>query len=252
MNSASELVSPEIVEASRGDFAAWKGRGIALAAPEVSLESRDKLLELGKEYGFFNVLAVDSTEAGMPYVERLFEKTDFLALNLHEAASILNSAYYGAAFYDAVYAAYFFDQRKSLEAYKGSTKEIVFETVRLLSNFYVGMAISISAGKEGSWVYDGDSVHHCPALDVQVTSSAGAGDCYLAGMLVGLTAGLSLFEAQELGTLAAALAVTSPHTIHPGVDQVSLRELAVKTGVRLSKKVLDLLGMESDDPQTSR
>ena len=60
-------------------------------------------------------------------------------------------------------------------------------------------------------------------LSVEATSTAGAGDAHLAGILAGLAAGLSLAAAQALGTLVAAAAVTSPHTIH---DALSREELA--------------------------
>jgi hypothetical protein len=63
-------------------------------------------------------------------------------------------------------------------------------------------------------------------------------------MIVGLVAGLSLFEAQELATLVASLSVTSPHTIHPGIDRNSLREFAVQTGFRLSEPIQSLLEKE--------
>ena len=38
--------------------------------------------------------------------------------------------------------------------------------------------------------------------------------------------GLDLAAAQELASLHAALSVTSPHTIHPGITRRMLRELA--------------------------
>ena len=46
-----------------------------------------------------------------------------------------------------------------------------------------------------------------------------AGDAFLAGMIAGITAGLEPPGAQKLATLVAALSVTSPHTIHKGIDR---------------------------------
>ena len=66
---------------------------------------------------------------------------------------------------------------------------------------------------------------HDPAIPVKAEGTAGAGDAHLAGMLAGLAAGLGLAEAQQLGTIVAAASVTSPHTIHPGIDRGMLISL---------------------------
>jgi hypothetical protein len=60
--------------------------------------------------------------------------------------------------------------------------------------------------------------------------------------VVGVVAGLSLAEAQELGRLVAALSITSPHTIHPGIDRISLLEFAAQAETKLPQKVQSLLG----------
>jgi sugar/nucleoside kinase (ribokinase family) len=84
----------------------------------------------------------------------------------------------------------------------------------------------MTAGQQGSWTWDGLTLTHFPALRVPVASTAGAGDAHLAGILTGLATGLTLSEAQELATLVAACSVTSPHTIHFGLDRKALVALA--------------------------
>jgi len=74
-----------------------------------------------------------------------------------------------------------------------------------------------------------------------VVSTAGAGDAHISGIIVGLVAGLTLSQAQELGTLVAALSVTSPHTIHPGIEQDSLRDFASRHQAPLTEAVQSLL-----------
>ena len=86
-DSANARVTPDFVAAAKVDFAAWQGRGIALAAPEVSLESRLMLLQSGAQHDFYRVLAINSTEARSPLITTMLEETDFLALNLDEAAA---------------------------------------------------------------------------------------------------------------------------------------------------------------------
>ena len=87
-------------------------------------------------------------------------------------------------------------------------------------------------------------MYHLPALDVHVVSTAGAGDAHLAGVLSGLVAGLELHEAHELGVLVAGLSVTSPHTIHKGIDRVSLAVFAEAAGVELCPAVRSLIAAD--------
>ena len=95
------------------------------------------------------------------------------------------------------------------------------------------------APQELGW--DGQSLTHVPAFPAAVQSTAGAGDAHLSGILAGLTAGLPAAECQQLGALVAALAVTSPHTIHPGIDRSALAAFAAASSVRLSEAVRHLL-----------
>ena len=67
-----------------------------------------------------------------------------------------------------------------------------------------------------------------PIVPAPVTSTAGAGDCHLAGLLTGLARGMPLAAAQRLGTLAAAMSVTSPHTIHKGINTETLEIFAAQ------------------------
>jgi sugar/nucleoside kinase (ribokinase family) len=85
-----------------------------------------------------------------------------------------------------------------------------------------------------------------------VVSTAGAGDALLAGVLVGLVAGLPLVmnrarrttladqplaTALDLGTLLAALSVTSPHTIYPEVSAARLAAFADEMGLRRGERL---------------
>jgi len=62
-------------------------------------------------------------------------------------------------------------------------------------------------------------------VEVSVINTAGAGDTFLAGIIVGLVAGLSFREAHELGALTGSFSVTNIHTIHKMMNRDSLREL---------------------------
>ncbi len=74
-----------------------------------------------------------------------------------------------------------------------------------------------------------------------MVSTAGAGDAFLAGVIIGLVADLPLPQAQELGTLVAALSVTSPHTINPEIDRRSLLSFSSEFSLTLSDPIKQLL-----------
>ena len=99
----------------------------------------------------------------------------------------------------------------------------------------------MTAGKEGSWSWDGKSLSFLPAFPSRMVSTAGAGDAFLAGVITGLVADLPLPQAQELGTLVAALSVTSPHTINPEIDRLSLLSFSSEFSLTLSDPVKQLL-----------
>ena len=87
-NSASDQLEPEDVARAEVDFSRFQGRGIALAAPEVPLAARRKLLELGTQYHFLRVAAFNSAEI-LPVLEiEMLAITDLLSLNRDEAAAV--------------------------------------------------------------------------------------------------------------------------------------------------------------------
>jgi ribokinase len=84
---------------------------------------------------------------------------------------------------------------------------------------------------------------------VEVASTAGAGDAHLAGLIVGLAAGLEMHQAHELAILVAALSVTSPHTINPYADRDSLRGSAERLGMPVSNEVRALLRENGEEKE---
>jgi len=217
-DSACQRVDGAFVGAAEAEFARFAGRGIALAAPEVPLEARRRVLEMGTAYHFLRVAAFVSAEMSAAMESGLFEMTDLLATNVDEASAIAGISAEGA-----------------------SPLEIVEAAVGRLSEVNPRLRISITAGKRGSWSWDGTSLVHVPAFPVEAVSTAGAGDAHLSGIIAGLVAGLTLAQAQELGTLVAALSVTSPHTIAKEIERESLRTFAVREQVPLSDTVKGLL-----------
>ena len=109
------------------------------------------------------------------------------------------------------------------------------------------LQVIITAGKDGSWGWDGGNIQPITAFPVEAVSTAGAGDAFLAGVIAGKVAGLSQGEAQELGTLVAAHAVTSPHTIDPRLDRQSLVSFAKQRQFALPARVVKILQENQKD-----
>ena len=125
---------------------------------------------------------------------------------------------------------------------EGSDPEkLVAAVVTSLSRLSAHTQLSITAGSRGSWAWDGAALTHTPAFRARVVSTAGAGDAHLAGTLVGLTAGLTLPEAQELGALVAGLSITSPHTIDKEIGRESLHRFTMTLDAPVSNTVEELL-----------
>jgi sugar/nucleoside kinase (ribokinase family) len=217
-DSANGVVGASDIQQAEIQFAQFRGLGIALAVPEVSLEARRRLLNLGTQYGFFRVASLTAEEAGASTATEILKVTDLLAINLNEAAALV-----------------------SITGEQADPLFVAEMTLQELSKINPDVFLSLTAGKKGSWLWDGNEFHFSPAIETQIVSTAGAGDAHLAGILAGWAAGLQLHQAQELGTLVASLSVTSPHTIHPLIDRLSLWDFASKHSVTLSPPVAKLL-----------
>ena len=222
-DSANATVDEAFVEQAAPLFARFQGRGVALAAPETPMVARQRLLELGTEHKFFRVTSLTSLEIASPQAGRILEQTDLLAINLDEAGAL-----------------------GEVPADHNEPLSIVKAAIESGRKFNPEMLLSITGGREGSWVWDGLEVHHRPIISVKAVSTAGAGDAHLAGLISGLVAGLPLSQAHELANVVAALSVMSPHTIHPLLDRCSLQEFVENHEIRLSDEVNGLLIDDSD------
>jgi len=216
--SASSAVDVDWITRAEREFRRFADQGIALAAPEVPLVSRKRLLELGSQYGFMRVASFTSAELLQADRLGMFQHVDLLSINLDEAAALVG-----------------------LSVEEKPPLSIAEAAVAKLQGFNPYMRLAITAGAEGSWAWDGEHIRHQAAFPLEVVSTAGAGDAFLAALIVGLVADISFFEAQELATLVAALSVTSPHTIHPNIHRPTLLQFAQRVQAPLSESVRGLL-----------
>lgn len=217
-DSVSAQVDPAFIFPAEQEFIRYAGQGVVLAAPEVPLEARHHLLTMATEHNFFRAASFTSEELREAMEAGMLRKVDLLSINLDEAAAAAGKS----AEHDA-------------------PLSIVEAAVEALREMNPEMLVSITHGKEGSWTWDGMSLHHEAALTVPIESTAGAGDAFLAGLIVGIIAALSFPEAQQLATLVGSVSVTSPHTINKNLDRQSLLNLAKQSDMEINQKVYNLL-----------
>jgi ribokinase len=217
-DSASSYVDPALVREAEPEFARFPAHAIALAAPEVPLEAREAVLELGTRHSLLRAAAFTSEEMRSALGSGLLGGVDLLGINIDEAAAVAGAP-----------------------GESESAADIVEAAVERLQKANAHMIVTITAGERGSWCWDGLLLGHRPKCSAQVASTAGAGDAHLAGMIVGMAAGLPPGEAHELAGLVAGLSVTSPDTINKEIGRESLRAFAGECGAQLSESVRSLM-----------
>lgn len=217
-DSACSRIDPPFVAQAEPKFLTFEGKGIAVAAPEIPMTARRELLRLGTRHCFFRVAAFTSEEIPEAIESGMLRSVDLLGLNIDEAAAIAGR--------------------------QAEKTAIVEKAVEVLTGIRPEMLVSITAGSDGSWSWDGQSLAHVHIYKTQVKSTAGAGDAHLSGIIAGLAAGLPMSEAHHLGALVGSLSVTSPHTINKDINQETLREFARQSNTALPESVAKLLEEE--------
>jgi len=217
-DSASTLVDAAYIEKAIADIRQLGSEGIIMAAPEVPLEARKRLLELGKRHGLFCSASFTTGEMKQAVESGILKYVDLLSVNLDEAA-----------------------EAAGIQTEKTGAEIIVRSSIEKLKSHNSCIRAAITSGKQGSWCWDGHRLNRFPAVITTAVSTAGAGDAFISGLLCGLALGLHLFEAQQLASLVAGLSVTSPHTINKDIDRRSLNTFLHSSGMIFSESVIKLL-----------
>jgi sugar/nucleoside kinase (ribokinase family) len=221
--SAGSTLSIEDVNRALTSTAALAKPFIALAAPEVPLEIRTYFLREASRHGAFRAAAFTSAEMPAAGESGILACVDLLTMNEDEAGALTG-----------------------LPPEKHGHMELLRAAGDLLTPLNREICIIVTAGRKGAAALHRGSADLCPAVEVEVASTAGAGDALMGGMIAGLAAGMPLVSggpprsriserplasAFEFACLLAGFTVTSPHTIHPGADLVSLLEFAGRQGI---------------------
>jgi len=223
-NSAAEQLSAGNLELVKEAFSA--SSTIALALPEVSLEVRRYFLQLASKAGAFRAASFVLSEIVAAKEQGFLELLDLLSLNESEAGEFIG------------------------KTFSPDNAQIFVEAcVRFLAANYSSLQLVVSAGKAGAYAANCDGWNYCPAPEVEVASTAGAGDCLLGGILAAMARGVPLVadcprrrtltehpleSALEFGVLLASYKVTSPHTIHPEASWPTLVRFANDKGIELA------------------
>jgi sugar/nucleoside kinase (ribokinase family) len=229
--SASSQVLPEDVTAFFKSFRQTGNKEIVLAAPEVPVETRVKLLEYGRARGSLNVASVLSGEIEDFKKYNGFANVDILAVNLDEARHIA--------------------QVKNASEEKQVIIDACIESLKKLN---AAITVLITCGSAGVYCYSKGQLEFTPSLNVPVVSTAGAGDAFLAGFITGICCGLPytkgtndtcfaatpLQSATEFGVLLASLSVMSPDTIHAGVNADALYDFIQEKKLNANMGVLKI------------
>ena len=103
-----------------------------------------------------------------------------------------------------------------VDDYTGRTREEMSEILSEKVRQAKIPAMVVTLGAEGAVYADLNGVKgSCPAKNVQVKDTTGAGDAFCAGVAIGLTYGKGLPEAIEIGSSLAASVISSSENVCP-------------------------------------
>lgn len=206
---------------------------VALAAPEVPLETRAHFVKMAGRHGAFRAASFAAAEVAPALELGMLADLDLVSLNEGEAAVVAGREFDGG------------DPEPFLRACESK-----------LAGPYPNLRVAVTAGSLGAFAFCNGAWDFFPAPKVKVASTAGAGDALLAGLIAGVVAGLPflrpnpslqrgsgapLASALELAVLLASYTVTSPHTIHPQASVETLRAFAAELGLALAPGMQRLL-----------
>ncbi len=223
-DSASSRVTPKDMQALLSVFKKYTGRGLALAAPEVPIAARMRLLTLAQQYRFFRIAAITSGEARQALRMRMFSKTDLVCLNEDEASALAGVSA------------------------KAKVSRVLHRTAGLLRKFNPAVRISVTLGSKGAYGYEAGGWQFFPSFKVKAVNSAGAGDAFVSGLIIGLAKGLpflnkgqadkrTVASAMGLATLLASAKVKSTDTIDLGLTAKGLKKHAKTLKIKLSPRL---------------
>lgn len=199
------------------EVAGARERAMVLAAPEVPMSVRARLLAVGRRSGCFMAASFTSEEMGMVRKERLLRNVDLLSVNTDEAAALAG-----------------------VRA-KGESQRIVKKMIAAVATVNPEIRLCVTGGAAGLYGYHEGATRFLPGLKVKVANTAGAGDACMAGLMLGTILGQRFVtdsgpSALGFGRALSAMSVLSADTINFEISADTLQAFARKA------RAGDLLG----------
>jgi len=240
-NSAAAALSESDIDDVAGMLNVDGKRTIALAAPEVPLEARCHFLRLATNAGAFRAASFVAAEVVPARQAGMFDMLDLVSLNEEEAAELVGCSY----------------SADEPEALIESCQEFIRTSCP-------NLRMVVSVGKGGAYGLTKEMRNHCPATEVEVSSTAGAGDSLLGGIIAAIAAGVPFLSESydrqtgrvistglELGVLLASYKCLSPHTIHPVANMEALSLFGGNLGYTFSSQITELLTEAAESQRVS-
>jgi len=220
-DAAACALSARDIDRAAAILKRYAGRFIALAAPEAPLAARKHFLTVATKHKAFRAAAFTSAEIEEARAMGMLALCDLVSMNEDEAGILAGAT---------------FDAKKP--------RAFLDKCAAALTRINPLIMVTVSAGKHGAYGFSDGRWEHCPALEVKVKSTAGAGDALLSGVLAGIAAGWPFIgdapgerpfrNALELGVALASFKCTSPHTIHPEAGLQAVLSFARKARPKTS------------------
>ena len=178
---------------------------ILLAAPEVPIQSRIEFIKTAVSHKAFVAASFTTTEINGLEHSGVFEDIDLLSINKDEACML------------------------SGHANDVATLEVVNSCIKKLKKFNPDIKLTVTDGVNGAYAFENENLDFSPVYPVKAINTAGAGDAFFAGIIIGILKGHSIIgdaESKSLhyATALASMSVTSKDTIHFGISNDSLQE----------------------------
>lgn len=115
--------------------------------------------------------------------------------------------------------------------------DVTFPFVWFLKTLENGGArrVAVTNGRDGSYLYCGGEILHCPARPVTVKGTAGAGDAFCATLAHGLSGGLAAPQALRQAAVNAASVVRWTDTQSGLLDQAALSKETLAADLPISQ-----------------
>jgi len=207
--SASSVLSPGDIDRAADQLE--KKKSIVFAVPEVPLETRLHLLELKSGNGVFRAASFLSSEIRDVFSRGIFQNIDLCALNMDEAKTLVESRGKGIQ-----------EGRKFADICNS-----------ILRGENPDIEVLITDGKKGSYAFSKNRSAYLPAFKMKVSNSAGAGDAFFAGLIIGKIMNLPFISEEAVSCFKtahslASLSVESRDTIHFNLNSIMLKEFIEK------------------------